>query len=159
MDKPREIKGFHTERSAEGPGDRCVDGLRPGLPDHGGIRLGRGHARHLFERPSEEGRTATPGWYNTIGFTRAARAAGLYAKNINGDAFSNEIKAQALEAIRRDLGQVDLVVYSLASPRRVHPGTGAVHKSVLKPVGAAVHQQDRRHRQGDRQLGDHRARE
>jgi enoyl-[acyl-carrier protein] reductase / trans-2-enoyl-CoA reductase (NAD+) len=90
----------------------------------------------FFERPSEEGRPATPGWYNTIGFTEAARAAGLYAKNINGDAFSNEIKQQAIETIRADLGQVDLVVYSLASPRRTHPKTGAVHKSVLKPVGA-----------------------
>ena len=91
----------------------------------------------FYERPSEEGRIATPGWYNTIGFTQAARAAGLYAKNFNGDAFSDEIKAQALEAIRGDLGQVDLVIYSLASPRRVHPRTGAVHKSVLKPVGAS----------------------
>jgi enoyl-[acyl-carrier protein] reductase/trans-2-enoyl-CoA reductase (NAD+) len=90
----------------------------------------------FFERPSEEGRTATPGWYNTIGFTKAARAAGLYAGNLNGDAFSNEIKAQALEAIRRNLGQVDLVIYSLASPRRTNPKTGVVHKSVLKPVGA-----------------------
>ncbi len=91
----------------------------------------------FFERPSEEGRTATPGWYNTIAFTRAAREAGLYASNINGDAFSDEIKAQALETIRRDLGQVDLVIYSLASPRRTMPKTGAVHKSVLKPVGAS----------------------
>jgi enoyl-[acyl-carrier protein] reductase/trans-2-enoyl-CoA reductase (NAD+) len=90
----------------------------------------------FYERPSEEGRTATPGWYNTIGFTNAAHAAGLYAKNINGDAFSKEIKAQALEAIRQDMGQVDLVIYSLASPRRVHPTTGVVHKSALKPVGA-----------------------
>jgi enoyl-[acyl-carrier protein] reductase/trans-2-enoyl-CoA reductase (NAD+) len=90
----------------------------------------------FYERPSEEGRTATPGWYNTIGFTQAARAAGLYASNINGDAFSNEIKTQALDTIKKDMGQVDLVVYSLASPRRVHPRTGAVHKSVLKPVGA-----------------------
>lgn len=89
----------------------------------------------FFERPSEEGRPATPGWYNTIGFTQAARAAGLYAKNFNGDAFSDDIKRQALDAIRADLGQVDLVVYSLASPRRTHPKTGAVHKSVLKPVG------------------------
>jgi enoyl-[acyl-carrier protein] reductase/trans-2-enoyl-CoA reductase (NAD+) len=91
----------------------------------------------FYERPSEEGRTATPGWYNTIGFTKAAHAAGLYAKNINGDAFSKEIKAQTLEAIKNDLGQVDLVIYSLASPRRVHPVTGVVHKSVLKPVGAS----------------------
>jgi enoyl-[acyl-carrier protein] reductase/trans-2-enoyl-CoA reductase (NAD+) len=90
----------------------------------------------FYERPSDEGRPATPGWYNSIGFTHAARAAGLYAKNLNGDAFSNDIKAQALEAIRKDLGQVDLVVYSLASPRRAHPRTGAVHKSVLKPVGS-----------------------
>jgi enoyl-[acyl-carrier protein] reductase/trans-2-enoyl-CoA reductase (NAD+) len=91
----------------------------------------------FFERPSEEGRTATPGWYNSIGFTKAARAEGLYAKNINGDAFSDEIKERVLETIREDIGQVDLVVYSLASPRRTHPRTGAVHKSVLKPVGSA----------------------
>ena len=90
----------------------------------------------FYERPSEEGRTATPGWYNSIGFTQAAHAAGLYAKNINGDAFSNEIKAQALDTLKKDLGQVDLVIYSLASPRRTHPKTGVVHKSVLKPVGA-----------------------
>src|SRR5258707_11071005 len=89
----------------------------------------------FFERPSEEGRPATPGWYNTIAFTKAARAAGLYAKNLNGDAFSSDIKQQALDLIRADLGQVDLVVYSLASPRRTHPKTGAVHKSCLKPVG------------------------
>jgi enoyl-[acyl-carrier protein] reductase/trans-2-enoyl-CoA reductase (NAD+) len=91
----------------------------------------------FFERPSEEGRSATPGWYNSIAVTRAARTAGLYAKNLNGDAFSDEIKRQALDLIRADLGQVDLVVYSLASPRRVHPKTGTVHKSTLKPVGAA----------------------
>jgi enoyl-[acyl-carrier protein] reductase / trans-2-enoyl-CoA reductase (NAD+) len=98
---------------------------------------GAGTLGIFYERPSEEGRTATPGWYNTIGFTKAAHAAGLYAKNINGDAYSKEIKAQALETIKNDLGQVDLVVYSLASPRRVHPVTGIVHKSVLKPVGAS----------------------
>ncbi len=91
----------------------------------------------FYERPSEEGRPATPGWYNTIAFTRAARAAGLKAGNINGDAFSEDIKRQALEYLRANLGPVDLVVYSLASPRRVHPKTGAVHKSVLKPVGAS----------------------
>src|SRR3954462_10240694 len=91
----------------------------------------------FFERPSEEGRTATPGWDNTIALTKAARASGLYAKNLNGDAFSDDIKKQALDLIRADLGQVDLVVYSLASPRRTHPKTGAVHKSVLKPINAS----------------------
>jgi len=90
----------------------------------------------FFERPSEEGRPATPGWYNTIAFSKAAHAAGLYAKNINGDAFSDDIKKQVLETIAQDLGQVDLVVYSLASPRRQHPRTGAVHKSTLQPIGA-----------------------
>ncbi len=89
----------------------------------------------FFERPSEEGRPATPGWYNTIAFTRAARAAGLYARNFNSDAFSTDLKQQVIAAIKADLGQVDLVVYSLASPRRTHPVTGTVHKSVLKPVG------------------------
>jgi enoyl-[acyl-carrier protein] reductase / trans-2-enoyl-CoA reductase (NAD+) len=89
----------------------------------------------FFERPSDEGRPATPGWYNTIAFTNAARAAGLYAKNLNGDAFSDDIKKQAIDLIKADLGQVDLIVYSLASPRRTHPKTGVVHKSCLKPVG------------------------
>ncbi len=91
----------------------------------------------FFERPSEEGRPATPGWYNTIAFTKAAHAAGLYAGNINGDAFSDDIKKQAIATIARDMGPIDLIVYSLASPRRTHPRTGVVHKSVLKPLGAA----------------------
>jgi len=89
----------------------------------------------FYERPSEEGRPATPGWYNTIAFTHAAHKAGLKALNINGDAFSDEIKRQTLDMIKRELGPIDLVVYSLASPRRTHPKTGLVHKSVLKPVG------------------------
>lgn len=88
----------------------------------------------FFERPSEEGRTATPGWYNTIAFTKAAHAAGLKAFNINGDAFSDDIKRQTVDLIKRELGPLDLIVYSLASPRRTHPRTGVVHKSVLKPV-------------------------
>jgi enoyl-[acyl-carrier protein] reductase/trans-2-enoyl-CoA reductase (NAD+) len=90
----------------------------------------------FYERPSEDGRPATPGWYNSIAFTRAARAAGLYAQNLNGDAFGDDIKRRTIELIRKDLGSVDLIVYSLASPRRIHPRTGATHKSTLKPVGA-----------------------
>jgi enoyl-[acyl-carrier protein] reductase/trans-2-enoyl-CoA reductase (NAD+) len=89
----------------------------------------------FYDRPSEDGRPATPGWYNSIAFERAARAAGLYARSLNGDAFSEGIKQQALELIKNDLQQIDLVIYSVASPRRVHPRTGAVHKSVLKPIG------------------------
>jgi enoyl-[acyl-carrier protein] reductase/trans-2-enoyl-CoA reductase (NAD+) len=98
---------------------------------------GAGTVGVFYERPSEEGRPATPGWYNSIAFTRAAREADLYAQNINGDAFTDEIKRQTIELIRRDMGSVDLVVYSLASPRRIHPRTGATHRSVLKPVGAS----------------------
>jgi enoyl-[acyl-carrier protein] reductase / trans-2-enoyl-CoA reductase (NAD+) len=89
----------------------------------------------FFERPSDPDKTATPGWYNTAAFTKAAKAQGLYAKNFNGDAFSDQLKSDVLAAIKADLGQVDLVVYSLASPRRTHPKTGVVHKSTLKPVG------------------------
>ncbi|HTB81587.1 MAG TPA: enoyl-ACP reductase FabV [Opitutaceae bacterium] len=91
----------------------------------------------FFERPSENDRPATPGWYNTIAFTRAARAAGLKALNLNGDAFSDDLKRQALDLIKRELGPIDLVVYSLASPRRTHPKTGVVHKSALKPIGVS----------------------
>ena len=89
----------------------------------------------FFERPSMKGKPASAGWYNSVAFEQAAHRAGLYAKSINGDAFSNEIKAQAIETIKADLGQVDLVVYSLASPRRTDPMTGETYRSVLKPIG------------------------
>jgi enoyl-[acyl-carrier protein] reductase / trans-2-enoyl-CoA reductase (NAD+) len=89
----------------------------------------------FYDRPSEEDRPATPGWYNMIAFERAAKGAGLYARSLNGDAFSDAIKRQAIDLIRNELGKVDLVVYSVASPRRVHPKTGVIHKSTLKPVG------------------------
>lgn len=91
----------------------------------------------FFERPSERGRTATAGWYNSVAFEKQAKAAGLYANSINGDAFSNEIKEQTIERIKADMGKIDLVVYSLASPRRTDPTTGITHKSVLKPIGEA----------------------
>jgi enoyl-[acyl-carrier protein] reductase/trans-2-enoyl-CoA reductase (NAD+) len=90
----------------------------------------------FFERPSEKGRPASAGWYNTVAFEQAARAEGLYAKSINGDAFSEDIKLQTIARLKEDLGPVDLVIYSLASPRRTDPRSGEVYKSVLKPVGA-----------------------
>jgi len=90
----------------------------------------------FFEKPSENGKPATAGWYNSIAFEKAAKAAGLYAKNINGDAFSDAIKEQTIKAIKDDLGKVDMVVYSLASPVRTHPKTGTTFRSVLKPVGS-----------------------
>lgn len=89
----------------------------------------------FFERPSQKGKPASAGWYNSVAFENAAHDAGLYAKSINGDAFSDAIKEQTIETIKADLGQVDLVVYSLASPRRTDPKTGETHRSVLKPIG------------------------
>lgn len=90
-----------------------------------------------FEKPPSEKKTASPGWYNTAAFETQAQQAGLYAKSINGDAFSNEIKQKTIALIKADLGQVDLVIYSLASPVRTNPGTGITHKSVLKPIGVS----------------------
>ncbi|HQZ24958.1 MAG TPA: trans-2-enoyl-CoA reductase family protein [Flavobacterium sp.] len=90
----------------------------------------------FFEKPPLEGKPGSPGWYNSAAFENEAQKAGLYAKSVNGDAFSNEIKRQTLDLIKADLGQVDLVIYSLASPVRLHPVTGVLHRSVLKPIGA-----------------------
>lgn len=90
----------------------------------------------FFEKPPMEGKTASPGWYNSAAFEQEAHKAGLYAKSINGDAFSNEVKQQTIDMIKADLGQVDLIIYSLASPVRVHPVTGVTHRSVLKPIGS-----------------------
>jgi enoyl-[acyl-carrier protein] reductase/trans-2-enoyl-CoA reductase (NAD+) len=89
----------------------------------------------FFERPGSEDKTATAGWYNTVAFERQAHEAGLYARSFNGDAFSDEVKQEVIAAVKEDLGQVDLVIYSLASPRRTDPKTGEVYKSVLKPIG------------------------
>ena len=89
----------------------------------------------FFEKAPAEGKTASPGWYNSAAFEKEATKSGLYAKSINGDAFSNEVKQQAIDLIKADMGQIDLVIYSLASPVRMHPGTGVLHRSTLKPIG------------------------
>lgn len=89
----------------------------------------------FFEKPAAPGKPGSAGWYNNAAFEKQAHEAGLYAKSINGDAFSNEIKQQTLELIKADLGQIDLVIYSLASPRRTDPTTATTYNSVLKPIG------------------------
>ena len=89
----------------------------------------------FFEKPATDKKTGTAGWYNAAAFEKYAHEAGLYAKSINGDAFSNEARDKVIELIKEDLGQVDLVVYSLASPVRKLPETGEVVRSVLKPIG------------------------
>jgi enoyl-[acyl-carrier protein] reductase/trans-2-enoyl-CoA reductase (NAD+) len=95
----------------------------------------------FFEKEGTEKKPGTAGWYNSAAFHKAAEAKGLYAKSINGDAFSDALKQTTIDTIKADLGQVDLVVYSLASPRRQHPKTGEVHMSTLKPIGKDVVQQ------------------
>lgn len=89
----------------------------------------------MYEKPSVKNRTASAGWYNTAAFEQFAQEAGLYAKTINGDAFSREIKEQVIETIRRDWGTVDCVIYSLAAPRRTAPD-GVTYNSVLKTTGS-----------------------
>lgn len=89
----------------------------------------------FFERPSMKGKPASAGWYNSTAFEEEATKAGLWARSLNGDAFSDELKEQAIALIKEELGQVDLVVYSLASPRRTDPVTGETHRSTLKPIG------------------------
>ncbi len=92
----------------------------------------------FFEKEGTEKKTGSAGWYNSAGFHHYAEAEGLYAKSINGDAFSDEIKQKTIDVIKEDLGQVDLVVYSLASPVRKHPKTEVLHRSTLKPIGQDV---------------------
>jgi enoyl-[acyl-carrier protein] reductase/trans-2-enoyl-CoA reductase (NAD+) len=94
----------------------------------------------FFEKPGTEKKPGTAGWYNSAAFHDFAAEEGLYAKSINGDAFSNDVKQKTIDIIRKDLGQVDLVVYSLAAPRRTHPDTGEVFSSTLKPIGKACTQ-------------------
>ncbi len=89
----------------------------------------------FFERQASDGKPASAGWYNSEAFKYYAESAGLIAENVNGDAFSSEIKDKTLEVIKNKLGSVDCVVYSLAAPRRNDPLTGVTYRSCLKPIG------------------------
>jgi enoyl-[acyl-carrier protein] reductase/trans-2-enoyl-CoA reductase (NAD+) len=97
----------------------------------------------MFERPAENNRTASAGWYNTAAFEQLAHAKKIYAKTINGDAFSDEVKQQTIEQLQRDWPDgVDLVIYSLASPRRTDPVSGTTFNSTLKPIGKTYHEKN-----------------
>lgn len=89
----------------------------------------------LYERPADDRRTASAGYYNTAAFHQQAAADGFLAQSLNGDAFSNEMKAETIDRLKADFGKIDVLVYSIAAPRRIHPDTGASHESVLKPIG------------------------
>ncbi len=90
----------------------------------------------LYERPADNRRTASAGYYNTAAFHQQAAADGFLAQSLNGDAFSNEMKTEAIDRLKADFGKIDILVYSIAAPRRTHPNTGVSHASVLKPIGA-----------------------
>ena len=92
----------------------------------------------FFEKPGTDRKPGTAGWYNSAAFHKFAEQDGLYAKSLNGDAFSDDVKERTIATIKEDLGQVDLVIYSLAAPRRQHPKTGEVFNSTLKPVGKGI---------------------
>ncbi|MEH6651181.1 MAG: enoyl-ACP reductase FabV [Motiliproteus sp.] len=96
---------------------------------------GAGTIGVFFEKPGTERKTGTAGWYNSAAFDKAAKAAGLYSKSVNGDAFSHDAKQKVIDIIKEDLGQIDMVVYSLASPVRKLPDTGELVRSCLKPIG------------------------
>ncbi len=89
----------------------------------------------LYERPADERRTASAGYYNTVAFHQQAQHDGFYAESINGDAFSDDVKQETIEQLRANFGKVDILVYSIAAPRRTHPRTGETHNSELKPIG------------------------
>lgn len=91
-----------------------------------------------FEREPGETKPASAGWYNNRAFENRAGAAGRKAVTIEGDAFSDAVKAETIEAIKANLGQVDLIVYSLASPVRTDPSDGVTYRSVIKPYGSAI---------------------
>ncbi|QAY66474.1 enoyl-ACP reductase FabV [Paenibacillus protaetiae] len=89
----------------------------------------------FFDKPAEGSRTASAGWYNSAAFEAEAAKAGSKSYSIVGDAFSDDIKAKTIDLIRTELGSIDLLVYSVASPRRTHPKTGETFSSVIKPIG------------------------
>ncbi|MCM3747082.1 trans-2-enoyl-CoA reductase family protein [Paenibacillus pasadenensis] len=109
-----------------------------GLSARTALAFGAGAATIGVFRPSSatDKRTASAGWYNSAAFESKAAEAGLKSVSVTGDAFTDETKDRVIEAIREELGQVDLVVYSVAAPRRVDPDSGETYNSVLKPIGA-----------------------
>ncbi|WP_374164260.1 enoyl-ACP reductase FabV [Arcticibacter sp. MXS-1] len=134
-----QINYIKSKGSIEGPKKVLVIGASTGFGLASRITSAFGSGAStigvFFEKPAAEGKPGSAGWYNNAAFEQQAIGAGLYAKSINGDAFSDEVKEKTVNLIKQDLGTIDLVIYSLASPRRTHPKTGVTHQSVLKPIG------------------------
>ncbi|WP_016957803.1 enoyl-ACP reductase FabV [Catenovulum agarivorans] len=138
----RQIEYVKSKTNPEGPKNVLVIGSSTGYGLASRITAAFGSGAKtlgiFFEKEPTEKKCASAGWYNTAAFNKFAKEAGLWAKNINGDAFSHEIKAKAIDVIKKELGKIDLVIYSLASPRRTDPDTGEVYSSTLKPIGQTV---------------------
>ena len=139
IDYIQEGSGIESEGQQGSPSNVLVIGASTGYGLASRITAAYGYGAKtlgvFFEKPPTEKRTASAGFYNSIAFENRAHADGLYAKSINGDAFSDQIKEQVIAQIKADMGKVDLVVYSLASPRRTDPVSGETFSSTLKPIG------------------------
>ncbi|MGO4696721.1 enoyl-ACP reductase FabV [Paenibacillus sp. 2TAB26] len=135
----RQIDYVNAQPSIEGPRNVLVIGASTGYGLASRIvssfAAGANTIGVYFDKAAEGARTASAGWYNSAAFEEAAAAAGRKSFSIVGDAFSDEIKAKTIDLIRTELGKIDLVVYSVASPRRTHPKTGETFSSVIKPLG------------------------
>lgn len=127
----------------QGPKNVLVIGASGGygLPSRITAAFGSGAATLglSFEKPPTESKTASAGWYNNLAFEQQAAAAGLWSRTLDGDAFSDHMKAEAIDIIKNEMGPIDLVVYSLASPVRKDPDTGELYRSAIKPLGETFH--------------------
>ena len=136
-----QIDYVKSQKPVDGPSNVLVIGASTGygLASRIAAAFGAGAATIgvAFEKEGNEKRTGTAGWYNMLAFDKEAHNAGLYSESINGDAFSDEIKQQTIDLIKRAGKTIDLVVYSLASPVRTDPKSGEMYRSALKPIGAA----------------------
>ncbi|MGI2293666.1 enoyl-ACP reductase FabV [Paenibacillus sp. GXUN7292] len=135
----RQIDYVRSQPKLEGPRNVLVIGASTGYGLASRIVSAFGAGANTvgvyFDKEAEGSRTATAGWYNSAAFEQVAAEAGLKSYSIVGDAFSDEIKAKTIDLIKTELGQIDLLVYSVASPRRTHPKTGETFSSVIKPLG------------------------
>lgn len=135
----RQIDYVHAQPAIEGPRNVLVIGASTGYGLASRIvssfAAGANTIGVYFDKAAEGARTASAGWYNSAAFEKAAAEAGRKSYSIVGDAFSDEIKAKTIDLIKAELGKIDLVIYSVASPRRTHPKTGETFSSVIKPLG------------------------
>lgn len=133
------IKAQNFSSIADGPKNVLVVGASTGYGLASRITATYGFGAKtlglFFEKAPTEKRSGSAGFYNSAAFEAQASADGFYTKSINGDAFSHQAKQRAIDVIKADMGQIDLVVYSLASPRRIDPDSGEIYSNTLKPIG------------------------